>query len=952
MGRGPIVCYPAAMSLSAPSSIGPYRIEREIGRGGMGVVFLARDTRLDRAAAIKALPEDVASDPERLQRFEREAKVLASLSHPNIAGIYGVEEQDGRRFLALEYIEGEALEGRLRRGPLPLDETLDIAVQVAAGIEAAHEGGIIHRDLKPGNVVITPGDQVKVVDFGLAKGRVAEMAMGDSPTPGQPPTSPHSPTLVQSPTLAHSPTAQSPATIPGVILGTAAYLSPEQARGKAVDRRTDIWAFGCLIYECLTGTQAFQGETVSDTIAKILERDVDWSRLPKQTPPRLRELLVRCLEKDPKRRLRDIGDARLALEEIRSGPGKSAAQEPAAARVRRNRLSAVVGALVGLVAGALIAGFLGAGGRGAGREPTRLSIAIPDGLRYLGGDITPDGRAFVLLAQSRSGTESGEPRRRLYLRRLDRVSIDPIRGTEDAQSLTLSPDGKWVAFVAPVSRNATQRRLLKVPVDGSAPPVVLSDWDDAWSTSGAWLRSGDFLLPTERGRKYVRLPAGGGPPGPPQEFGVAGFEGSFSFGQALPRERGIFLVATSYEKGAFRVGIGVLDLKSGRTKLLIREGGSPHYAATGHLLFTRSDKLLAVPFDPGKLETRGQPVAILDGLRVATSWVDASIDWSESGTLVFAPGGDVSRGRHAVVVDPGGATSEWSGEKQPFESNMSAAPDGSRFAVVIANANALYEIWVSQRGRSVSRRVIAKAGTDCASPVWSRDGEHIAFVRVARTAEDGIYSARADGTGAPVRIIASGSQDLTLVPTSFSPDGRTLLLMAVRGGRPRLGWVPLMGAGAAADSVRPLFSDGAMRAMAEFSPDGRLMAYISDETGSAEIYVCRWGGEGSLGPPVQVSTGGGFNPRWSRDGGRVYYATLQQDKILSAVIQREPRLAAAPPATAWDLEKLRAASGLYDILPGGKLLAIQKGEGEDDVRRLDVALNFDQELRARFRRGQ
>jgi eukaryotic-like serine/threonine-protein kinase len=940
------------MELTAPTSIGPYRIEREIGRGGMGVVFLARDTRLDRAAAIKALPDDVASDPERLQRFEREAKVLASLSHPNIAGIYGVEELDGRRYLALEYIEGESLAERLARGPLRLDETIEIAVQITAGIEAAHEGGIIHRDLKPGNVVITPGDHVKVVDFGLAKGRVAEMPMGDSPTTGQSPTYPQSPTIAQSPTLAHSPTVRSPATIPGVILGTAAYLSPEQARGKAVDRRTDIWAFGCLLYECLTGLQAFQGETVSDTIAKILERDVDWSRLPKRTPPRIRELLERCLEKDPKRRLRDIGDARLSLEEVKAGLGKPAAHEPARARVHRIRLSAVVGALVGLVAGALIVSLAGLDGRHPGRGPTRLSIAMPEGLRFITGDLTADGRAFVLLAQAKAGDEGGSRRRHLYLRRMDRATVDPIRGSEDAQSLMLSPDGKWVAFVAPVSENSTQRRLLKVPIDGSAPPIMLSNWDDAWSTGGVWLRSGDFLLTTDRGKRYIRLPAGGNAPGPPQGFNAAGFDGSFSFGRLLPGDRGVFLEATSYEAGAYRVGIGVLDLKSGKTELLIREGGSPRYASTGHLLFTRSDKLLAVPFDAGKLETRGQPVAILDGLRVATSWVNAGIDWSENGTLVYAPGGDVSRGRHAVVVDPKGSTVEWSGEKQPFESAMSSSPEGSRFAAVIANANALYEIWISQRGGSISRRVVAETGADCSNPIWSRDGERIAYIRFARTSEDGIYAVRADGTGAPARIVSAGSEETTLVPTSYSPDGRTLLVMVVREGRPRLGWVPLTPAGAAVDSVRSLFSDGAMRALARFSPDGRLVAYLSDETGKPEVYVCPWGSDGPAGVPIQVSTGGGANAYWNGNGTRLYYATLQGDRVMSAGIQREPRLAAAPPAPAWDLEKLRVAGLLYDVLPDGNLLLIQKAEGEDDVGRLDVALGFDEELRARFRRGQ
>ncbi len=317
---------PGPTGAGIPAQVGPYRIERELARGGMGIVYLARDTRLDRAVAIKALPDDVAADPDRLARFEREAKTLASLNHPNIAGIYGVEESGGRRYLVLEHVEGETLAARLVRGPLPLAETQEICLQIAAGVEAAHENGVIHRDLKPGNVMITPGDHVKVLDFGLAKGKVAA---DDRDLLA------NSPTLTESPVLPQSPTVQSPATLPGVILGTAAYLSPEQARGKAVDRRTDIWSFGCVLYECLTGKRAFEGETVSDTIARILERDVEWARLPKTTPTRIRELLKRCLEKDPRKRLRDIGEARLVLEQ-RAGTdaadaGAYAAAEPAAA---------------------------------------------------------------------------------------------------------------------------------------------------------------------------------------------------------------------------------------------------------------------------------------------------------------------------------------------------------------------------------------------------------------------------------------------------------------------------------------------------------------------------------------------------------------------------------------------------------------------------------------------
>src|SRR6267142_2108333 len=314
------------MAVQTGATIGPYKVDREIGRGGMGVIFLAHDTRLGRTVALKALPDDVASDTDRLQRFEREARVLASLNHPNIAAIYGLEEAEGRRYLALELIEGETLADKLSRGPLPLHEALDILIQITSGMEAAHDAGVVHRDLKPANVMITSQDQVKILDFGLAKGKVATDEEGLAKSPALI----DSPTL-SSPTLPHSPTFINPATMAGVILGTAAYLSPEQARGKIVDRRTDIWSFGCVLYECLTGKRAFDGETVSDTIAKILERPMDWSTLPKATPARLRELLERCLTKDPRRRLRDIGDARLALEEVRSGRYAGTAAGEAAA---------------------------------------------------------------------------------------------------------------------------------------------------------------------------------------------------------------------------------------------------------------------------------------------------------------------------------------------------------------------------------------------------------------------------------------------------------------------------------------------------------------------------------------------------------------------------------------------------------------------------------------------
>ena len=940
--------------MSVPSSIGPYRVEREIGRGGMGVVYLARDTRLDRPVAIKALPEDLAADPERLQRFEREARVLASLNHPNIGAIYGLEESGGARYLILEHVEGESLAERIARGPLPLAEALDVCQQVAAGIEAAHEGGVIHRDLKPGNVMIAAGEVVKVLDFGLAKGRVADVEPGKSPTAIDSPTLANSPTLAQSPTLAHSPTLHSPATLPGVILGTAGYLSPEQARGKPVDRRTDIWSFGCVLYECLTGRMAFEGETVSDTIAKILERDVDWSALPQATPDRVRELLHRCFEKDPRRRLRDIGDARLALEEIRTGAGPpGAAAEPGTARPRV--LGIGYGTIVAAAAGILVGiglWSLGGGGRAGDRAVKRLSVTIPKEIRLFDGQITRDGRAILMFGRPRTAPGGAEPRSQIYLRRLDRPMPEPIRGTEGALRFLASQDGRWIAFVAPIAERSTTRRGYKVQVDGSAPPVPVCDWPESWDGQAAWLESGDILTPAEDQKEWVRIPTTGGTPGAPQPFDIPGYEGRLTFGSVLPRDRGVFLNATSYEHGAFHLGIGVLDLKSGKAKILIQEGGSPRYSSTGHLLFTRGEVLLAVPFDLGRLETRGEPAAILDGLRVGASWQNAGFGLSENGTLAYAPGGNVAGDRGLVVVGPGGDIAEWSGERQAYEASMDVSPDGARAAMTIANPGGLYEIWLSERGRTASRRVIAYEGADCAVPVWSPDGRRIAYSVIGSQKSDGIYVSSSDGSGAPILVASPPDSATRIVPTSWSPDGAQIQVTLTRAGKAWLGVVsgsPASGAGPAA--IRSLFSGDAIRGLGLLSPDGRLLAHVSAETGRVEPSLVAYGPGGPEGVAVPIAGRPTNSMFWSSDGKRVYFVD-QQEKLMAVTVVRGPRLSVTPPVEVLALDRLRIVPGLVKGLPDGRFLGVLKGDGEEEIDRLDLTLHFDQEIRARFAKAK
>ncbi|HEY3155618.1 MAG TPA: protein kinase [Candidatus Eisenbacteria bacterium] len=934
------------MAIASGASIGPYKVDREIGRGGMGVVFLAHDTRLGRTVALKALPEDVAADPEHLQRFEREARVLASLNHPNVAAIYGLEESEGRRYLALEHIEGKTLADRIARGPLPLQETLDICIQIAAGVEAAHDGGVVHRDLKPSNVMITHADQAKVLDFGLAKGRVATDESGLAKSPALVDS------RLSSPTLLHSPTLVSPATIPGVILGTAAYLSPEQARGKVVDRRTDIWSFGCILYECITGKRAFEGETVSDTIAKTLEREMDWSTLPKSTPPRLRELLERCLTKDPKLRLRDIGEARLTLEEVKSGrsaaPTDAVVPGAAAAR-RRTAILVAIGAILSAVLGALAWNAFGPSLRSARMSVVHLSLPVPPEFRALAVEMTPGGEAAVLMAAPR-GTGKGEASRpRLYLRRMDHGAFEPLRGTDGVVSFLVSPDGRWLSFVSALSGQSSRFQLFKMPIDGSSPPIPLVRVDPRWDPEAVWLRSGDFIFSTDGGAKYVRVPASGAASAP-VKFDAPGYNGRLiPENPALPGDRGIFLGATWYEKGVFCQGIGVMDLKSGKVKILIRDGGSPHYSPTGGLLFSRSGALLAVPFDLAGLQIKGEPVAIMDGLRVGSE-IHARFALASNGTLTYPPGGDVGPNRRLVIVARDGKVSEWSGERQALGYFMRASPDGSRAVVCIDSPDEITELWISERGRPASHRLQARPGADCYGPIWSPDGERIAYFQLSQTGEDGIYVSSVDGTSPPRRIAPRPPPSAYIWTSSWSPNGSTILMTLVEGTKTTLCSIAAIPNEGSLSAPSPLFHDDTNRWTATISPDGRLIAYASEEMGKPDIYVSRWDGKAPVGRSLLVSVGGGSAPRWGREGKQVYYLS-PQNKLMAVQVAAVPELQASSPAEIWDLDALRipADSSLFDILPDGRLLMVQRGEGEDELTRFDVVLNFFDEVKQKMR---
>ena len=899
-------------TLALSTTIGPYRVEREIARGGMGIVYLARDTRLDRTVALKSLSDEVASDPARLERFEREAKLLASLNHPNIGAIYDVVDDAGHRYLALEHIEGESLAQRLTRGALAIPDALAICLEIATGLEAAHEQGIIHRDLKPGNVMIGPGDQAKIVDFGLAKGSAASNSTPD-------PSHPSSPTIT-SPAI-------SPGTLPGVILGTAPYLSPEQARGKPLDRRTDIWSWGCILYECLTGKTAFRGETISDTVAAILKQEPDWSALPDATPSHVRELLRRTLEKDARRRLRDIGDARLILEDTL--PGGTGMREPRA-RVRPFATAlaglAIVAVLAAGVAGLKLGAIHALQARPHGL--VNLSIPIPRGLKCLSYRITPDGRSVVIAAETRTESGSGEPRRQIYVRKLDGTAFVPVPGTEGARWFMVSPDSKQIFFKV---WSEDFSRFSLTSLDGSTPPTTipgLPRTDNGW----AWPRQNTLIMSIdEQSYQLVSLPSGAKSKPKPMRPD-AGMGSGY-----IPGGRGVFVVTNEYQTGGHEFGIGVLDLRTGQVKKLIDRAASPRYIP-GYILFTRGTSLFAAPFDPNRLAVTGDPTVVLGGLvtlangpgQLQSAYVMAA---ASDGTLLYSSGGGVDD-RRIIIVDRSGTEQEWGGGHRAYSNEMVLSPDGKRIALPCVSDDGLSQIFVSPLDRPSLRQGVAIQGADCEFPTWSPDGTELAFLRTSKSGEDGIYVTPSTGAGVLRQVIPGRN----LIPLAWVP-GRSELLCGSIAGKGLL-LVPLNHKG----PPRELFTSETGLIDGVLSPSGARVAYVEQSESNSltgELFVRDMRQDGTVGDPTQVSTGGAIEAKWSRDGGKVFYLT-KGGAVMAATL-----LPGSPPRVASNVEVWGNSLDIAHmgaVLDDGRLIAVQSGEGEAEKTELKVLLNTVDEL--------
>jgi serine/threonine-protein kinase len=861
----------------------------------MGVVWRAEDTSLGREVAIKVLPPNWVGDAERLQRFEREARLLASLNHPNVATVHGLHEADTKtgpvRFIAMEYVPGEDLATRLHRGPLDLELVLGTARRIALGLEAAHAAGVVHRDLKPANIRMTPDGNIKVLDFGLAKGALSEIS-GDPES---------------------SPTLTSAGTQAGVVLGTAAYMSPEQAKGYAVDRRADVWAFGVVLYEMLTGAGAFRGDSIADTMASVLKLEPDFDKLPSDTPAGVRRVLRRCLQKDPDRRLHAIADARIEIEEVdldgQANGGEVATfgdGEPTA-RWRARALPLLATAGLGLVVGALIWSLLAhdAPSRNAGgaNSVRRSVIPLPVGEPLNRGNsivISPDGTALALNA-------GHDEKSQLFIRRLDSFEMEIIPGTEGAGFPFFSPDGEHLGFFAGGA-------LKKVSLRGGGSDVTVL-CDVSVAGSGAWDASG-WIYFTFGTSRLARVREDGGDP---QELGDVG---NVYHVQALPEGRGILLTLLRADTPSIRKDTATIAVLApdGKTVKPVLEGGyNARYLQSGHLVFVRGGGLFAVPFDLDRLEAAPPAVSVQPGVWTDSIWAKARYDVSFDGTLVYVSGGDFAW-TVPTWIDLETGAEEPLGVPPGVYNNFDLSPDGTQLAIQnTSGAQDQVYVFDSVRG-TFARLTLDGANTH---PVWSHDGHEVFFA----SSRDGkgyrLYRKPVDGSAQATRVLTDEQEapmetDLHY-PSSVTPDGDFLLIYTwghpTRGGD--LWKVPLRGSG----DPEAVLATEANDIIPQVSPDGKWMSFLTDRAGPFRIMVRPFPDVGLR--EWVVSTGGGLDPRWSPRGDALLYRE-GLGRLLRVPVSGGDEFA---PGVARELLKTNFHDSLgssFAVSPDGKRVLVNK----------------------------
>jgi serine/threonine-protein kinase len=878
------------MTLAIGARLGPYEIVAPLGAGGMGEVYRARDTRLDRSVAIKVLPSVLAADAQFRERFEREARAISALTHPHICTLHDVGEHDGSAFLVMEYLEGETLASRLGRRQLQVDEALSLAIQIADALDAAHRRGIVHRDLKPANVVVTKTG-AKLLDFGLAKGVTPAATFSG---------------------VSIAPTRQQDLTAQGSIVGTLQYMAPEQIEGQEADVRTDIFAFGVLLYEMLTGKKAFEGNSQASLIGAILkDQPPPVSVVQPLSPPSLDRVLRRCLAKDADDRWQTARDLAAELRWIAEPSSVVAQRVP---RLRRAWIERLVWSIVTLALIASVAWMLSRVPASTGA--TRMTLAIPSSLELQGGGgdrllaMSPDGRSVAFVATSGGKTQ-------IYLRRRDRFDPVPVSGTEGGVDPFFSPDGQWLGFIGGAVPsggivNVTSGKLKKVPV-GGGPPTTLCD---ATNRGASWGPDNTIVFTATATSGISRVSAAGGTPVPLTKLQPS--ERSHRWPSFLPGGKAVLFSIQPNGASFDDALIAVRSLDKGEQRVIAQGGYSPIYLPTGHLVFGRGGVLLAMPFDVRRLEVTGPPVPILEGVAMNTG-TGAEQYATAAGSLVYLPGPASATRRELVWVDDRGAGRPLGVEKRPYN-DVAVSSDGQRIALGVMGQGGNEDIWVYDIPRGTLNRVTFSPGRD-ASPIWNPDNRRLTYNSISvKSGSMEILQAPFDGSGSEERLLDAGAANAQA--RSWHPSGKWLAYDLAGD----IHVLPLTGD----RKTQPFVTTEFVEAFPAFSPDGHWIAYQSDETGRSEIYVRAFPGPGGKS---QVSTEGGARPRWSTDGKQLFFRVGPQ--MFAAPVTPGPTFAAAVPRVLFEGQYPPP----YDIAPDGRFLMV-RDEQLADRPQLRFVLNW------------
>ncbi len=912
------------MPLTSGTKIGPYEVASLLGVGGMGEVYRSRDSKLGREVALKVLPTSVAVDADRLARFSREAKVLAALNHPNIAAIYGLEDSGSTHALVMELVEGPTLADRIAAGPIRADEALPIAKQICEALEYAHDRGIVHRDLKPANIKVTPQDNVKVLDFGLAKALENDISPVD---------------------IGSSPTMSRMATQAGMILGTAAYMSPEQARGKPADRRADIWAFGCLLYEMLTGKMAFSGETVSDTLAAIIKEQPDYSLLPANTSIRIRVLIQRCLQKDPRQRLQAIGDARIVIEEVLSGaPDPTAAQQQTI--LAPPQLPAWKRFLPWALAAALLIALLALKqpANPSSHKPIELSFYLPVGQRLAADNgtafaISPDGSRIAYVTD-----EPGSTVGQLYVRELDQptpVLLATLENVGGAAAPFFSPDGQWIGFFG-------EGKLKKVSVRGGAP-IALANVSGY--RGGAWGEDDTIIFPTKFTSPLYRLPASGGTPQEVTHLNAARAETTHRWPQLLPGGKTVLFTASSNNNFFGQATVQAASIATGEATVLVENASFGRYLPGGYLAYCSQGTLFVVPFDPKSLKLTGTAVPIIQGIDFDISNGGVLFSSADNGIAVYMAGSTSKQNLNLVMLNRKGEPQTLL-KSEPDATSPRLSPDGKK----VAFEKAVGGIWIHDTVRGTTTPLPLKSGS-ANFPIWTPDGQYLTYSYTAASrmgVGEHIYSRRADGAGEEVQLTPEGSQ--SSYPSSWSPDGKTLAFL-------RLSQID----GACCDAYTMSITDdgkqhepqlvadvsrGKSSSLAEpvFSPDGHWIAFSSADSGPPQVYVVPYPQSGGK---WQISTDGGAEPRWSKTSHELFYAKGQQIFAVSYSVDKNS-FVASKPQPLFDGIAMRFPYTAFDVSADGQHFVAFQFEGGKKLERTEpvVVVNWLDEVRRQVAAGQ